>query len=66
MWKPGQIVTICSKRYRIKKAPDYYLPCNKCDNNGTLPDEPCRTCFSDSRMSDYNYLEEIKPKSVMG
>lgn len=67
MWKPGQIVTICGKRYRIKKVPYRDLPCRECGSGDTLPEhEPCLTCCIDSRMPDYGYLEEIKPKSVMG
>lgn len=67
MWKPGQIVTICGKKYRIKKAPYNALPCEKCNIRDPFPEhEPCLTCFSNSKMPDYSYLEEIKPKSVMG
>lgn len=66
-WKPGQIVTIEGKKYRIKKVLYHDLPCTKCNIKDPFPKhEPCLTCFSDSRMSDYSYFEEIKPKSVMG
>lgn len=65
MWKPGQIVTIRSKKYRITKYHEY--SCDYCDHSDT-PDshQPCRTCLYDRRMPYDCYPKEIKPKSVMG
>ena len=67
MWKPGQIVTICSKRYRIKKNLDRNGTCSKCVGHGFfMTTEPCRTCLNSWKMPYNHYLEEIEPKSVMG
>lgn len=67
MWKPGQIVTICGKRYRIKKEQNG-MTCSKCAGRHIIhtSDEPCNTCLNSWKMAPYNYLEKIKPKSVMG
>ena len=68
MWKPGQIVTITGKRYRIKKCfANTFWVCHVC-GTGTLDHllhEPCTTCRS-SKMPGNCYPQEIKPKSVMG
>jgi hypothetical protein len=66
MWKPGQIITIKRKRYRITKYPVGF-DCDTCDHYGTYKRyEPCYTCTYNWRMPSNCYLKEIKPKSVMG
>lgn len=68
MWKPGQIITIASKRYRIRRCPAGILwTCRACNAAVSLRllCEPCTTCRS-SKMPGDCYPQEIKPKSVMG
>lgn len=67
MWKPGQIVTICGKRYRVKESSGYFI-CEKCAGRSVMHayDEPCNTCLNSQKMPGHDYFEEIKPKSVMG
>ena len=63
MWKPGQIVTVCGKKYRVKTVPHGYLACNLCALccNACTDCDPI--CFSkDRKLSDYQYLEEIPAK----
>ena len=68
MWKPGQIVTLSGKKYRLTK----YLPndggaCDICGHNETpVSLEPCKTCLDNWQMPYDCYPKEIKPKSVMG
>lgn len=65
-WKPGQIITIESKIYRITRCPVSQY-CSDCEHMYTLEsDEPCHTCMCDPRVPYDCYLREIKPKSVMG
>lgn len=64
MWKPGQIVTIKDKRYRITHGSGECLLCDHIDT--PVPLEPCRTCLFGLLMPDNCHLQEIKPKSVMG
>lgn len=66
-WKPGQIVTLGGKIYRIKRTL-YGSDCQKCCGcYKPITSEPCHTCIEDfSRMPDDCHFEEIKPKSVMG
>lgn len=66
-WKPGQIVTIKGKRYRItKNTVDFEgIPhdCTICDHyNMPQEYEPCYTCLWGRKMPDNCYLKEIKPK----
>jgi len=64
MWKPGQIVTIKGKVYRVKHSKTRW--CRTCHRTkrGLIPIAVCRACFI--HCGFYEYLEEIKPKSVMG
>lgn len=64
MWKPGQIVTIKGKRYRIKKSKRGWTECcsycqisNMCD---TLCKKPTQ------KLPDDCYLKELHPKSQEG
>lgn len=60
-WKPGQIVTIASKRYRIRRCPaDTLLACIACCAAASrrLLCEPCTTCRS-SKMPGDCYPQEI-------
>lgn len=67
MWKPGQIITVGGKKYRITKRPSTGYSCYVCDNRDTHEcHEPCRTCIHGKRMPYTCYPKEIKPKSVMG
>lgn len=66
MWKPGQIVTLGGKKYRLKRSP-IGCDCSVCDHYYTPESlEPCRTCLYGRRMPYNCRLQEIKPKSVMG
>lgn len=61
MWKPGQIVTLCGKRYRITKDVDF--DCRGCDNyNIPSRHEPCYTCLWGEKMPFGCHLKEIKPE----
>jgi hypothetical protein len=64
MWKPGQIVTINHKKYRVKSAPHGYLPCVLCAlccNISILCDP---ICFSENyKLGKHQYLELMEPKS---
>lgn len=63
MWKPGQLVTIENKVYRVVKS---QFGCVDCANAITMPyDIPCIVCMAHRQRMD-TILEEIKPKSVMG
>lgn len=66
MWKPGHLVTIEDKVYRVKRTIGG-SDCNPCcGRNKPITSEPCNTCFNDYKMPFYCHFEEIKPKSVMG
>lgn len=66
MWKPGQIVTIRGKKYRITKD-TVDFDCTVCDHcDMPVGREPCHTCLWGHKMPDNCHLQEIKPKSVMG
>lgn len=66
MWKPGQLVTIHDKVFRVTKDTGDRV-CDVCDYKNTFyPHEPCYTCLYGYKMPFDCYLKEIKPKSVMG
>ena len=69
MWKPGQIVTVSGKRYRIRRClTGVFHTCRVCNaavSFKVLLSEPCITCRSKKMPGDC-YPQEIKPKSVMG
>lgn len=60
MWKPGQIVTIEHKKYRVKHGRVRW--CRFCPNNkpGNFLTAVCVACYTNCGY--YDYLEEIKPK----
>lgn len=74
MWKPGQIVTIDGKKYRVKKtsSPLNIVYCEKvCSiwenynhrTEGAPPlicNDLCFSVFPKTKLSDGLYLEEIK------
>lgn len=67
MWKPGQIVTINSKRYRVKCVGLYSLPCTRCEFLHN-PNDICDSiCYPDetskARLDEYCYLELIRGKA---
>lgn len=61
MWKPGQIVTIKRKRYRIVKLKREYtfIKCINCD---LFDKNMCDICKSPNNC----YLKELHPKSQEG
>lgn len=66
LWKPGQIVTIDGKKYRVVKSP---FGCANCENKHTsASDTPCATCIPHKFRSfclgvQYRItLKELKPK----
>jgi predicted Zn-ribbon and HTH transcriptional regulator len=72
MWKPGQIVTIRGKRYRITKAEDKYenYICIFCafrqEKKRILYPHPCKECGYEGRVPINCYLKQINPKSQEG
>ena len=65
MWKPGQIVTIDRKKYRVKSVQHWYLACSRCALNCRYSTNAiCDSiCFSvDSKLDGDQYLEEIPAK----
>ena len=75
MWKPGQIVTIRGKKYRVKKSShrlnivDREMICsiwknyNHGSSEGSIPYlcfELCFSKFPEAKLSDDLYLKEIK------
>lgn len=58
-WKPGQLVTIDHKVYRVVKSP---FGCIECANVNTMVyDIPCVVCTS-HRQGMSTALVELKPK----
>lgn len=64
MWKPGQLVTIKGKVYRVKH--DKNRHCRTCPRYkpGIFPSAVCVACYTHCGL--YEYLEEIKPKKRDG
>lgn len=63
MWKPGQIVTINHKKYRVKST-KMCLGCSLCDFDGS--GETLGVCGSicyrpHPKLDDFSYLKEIHP-----
>lgn len=45
MWKPGQLVTVCGKVFRVAKAKNVFQACEKCVfacNKASI--HPCANC----------------------
>lgn len=63
-WKPGQIVTINGKKCRVKH--NKFRRCSTCPSKAPTFSQTavCTACYTHTGY--YDYLEEIKPKSVMG
>lgn len=66
MWKPGQIVTVNHKKYRVKstKKTNKWLGCSFCDfdDSGHISRICARICYRPhTKLDDYSYLEEIHP-----
>lgn len=64
VWKPGRIVTIGGKKYRVKH--NKFRRCSRCPSKSPTISltAVCAACCAHTGY--YEYLEEIKPKSVMG
>lgn len=64
MWKPGQLVTIEGKVYRVKKLPKGSDQCLGCPS-ARIPEDnnPCRTCLCTWKVGPNCRLEEIKPRT---
>lgn len=67
VWKPGQIVTIDHKKYRVVERS--LLRCGGCENRYTDPsDTPCAVCIPHRfhnfclGIQDGITLRELKPK----
>ena len=61
MWKPGQLVTINRRTYRIiKKSNSLGHPCIFCEFKRLESDEyPCKQCFQGTLMPYNCYLKRI-------
>lgn len=65
MWKPGQIVTVGGKKYRITTSRTG--GCFICEHSETpIGLEPCLTCLHGYKMPLNCYLKEIKPNERDG
>lgn len=61
MWKPGQLVTVCGKTYRVKSTPRGYFSCDLCALTCDTAADCDPICLSkDRKLRVYQYLEEIK------
>lgn len=60
-WKPGQLITLRNKVYRVKEAKDFQTCSNCAFANIKISEFPCNSiCFSSKRKTRiYCYLKEI-------
>lgn len=60
MWKPGQLVTINRRTYRIVKGHKAWYTCILCDFEHMEPgDYPCKQCSWSTLMPDECYLKRV-------
>lgn len=60
MWKPGQLVTINGRTYRVVRNKSYVLTCYICAFHDCQADNyPCNKCTENVLIDDNSYLQKI-------
>ena len=66
-WKPGQLVTIEGKIYRIRYTPKDFLVCDKCELMRNKPRAFCiyvSLCNKiDNKYIMHSYFKQVYPKT---
>ena len=69
MWKPGQLVTIKGKVYRICYAPEDFFVCHRCDIIRNKSSRVCTLSLCDKIEEKYvmfSYFKQVYPKTQRG